>query len=212
MGARIGTNVYLGNDGGQAYDLLSIGDDSCLGADTHFTGATIEEGWLILGPITIGKRCFVGTRTILGPGSQMEDDTQLDDLSLLATNTTIPATQRWAGSPAGRSDVAPASPQTDSIRRPSFSRRALYGLFYLLGILVFPLLPMAAFFPGMAAMAYLNSIDEYYNYLVLSPFVATSFVILISLEIVVVKWLLLGRVAAWSVSPPSWVLLPQMVR
>ena len=194
MGARIGTNVYLGNDGGQAYDLLSIGDDSCLGADAHFTGATIEEGWLILGPITIGKRCFIGTRTVLGPGSQMEDDTQLDDLSLLATNTTIPATQRWAGSPASRSDVAPASPQTDSTRRPSFSRRTLYGLFYLLVILVFPLLPMAAFFPGMAAMAYLNSIDEYYNYLVLSPFVATSFVILISLEIVVVKWLLLGRV------------------
>ena len=37
MGARIGANVYLGNDGCQAYDLLSIGDDSCLGADSHFT-------------------------------------------------------------------------------------------------------------------------------------------------------------------------------
>ena len=87
MGSRIGNNVYLGNDGGQAYDLLTIGDDSCLGADSHFTGATVEDGWLILGPIEIGQRCFVGTRTVLMPGSRMEDDAELDDLSLLTSKT-----------------------------------------------------------------------------------------------------------------------------
>lgn len=194
MGARIGANVYLGNDGGRAYDLLSIGDDSCLGADTHFTGATIEDGWLILGPITIGERCFVGTRTVLACGSLMEDDSQLDDLSLLPGHAIIPAGECWAGSPACHAASSPGAPDCRPNQRPSLVRRTLYGLFYFLGILVFPVLPMAAFFPGMAAMAYLNSIDEYYNYLVLSPFVATSFVVLIGLEIVAVKWLLLGRV------------------
>ena len=62
------------------------------------------------------------------------------------------------------------------------------------GILVFPLLPMAAFFPGMVVMMHLNYHDDWYYYLILAPFVALSFVVLISLEIAAVKWLLLGRI------------------
>ncbi len=194
MGSRIGSNVHLGNDGGQAYDLLTIGDDSCLGADSHFTCATVQDGWLILGPIEIGNRCFVGTRTVLRPGSRMGDDSELDDLSLLPSDTTIPALERWNGSPARPAVGDANAPRTRLAKRPSFQTRFVYGWLFVLGTLVFPLLPMAAFFPGMVAMAHLNSIDEYYFYLVLSPLVATSFVVLISLEIAAVKWLVLGRV------------------
>ena len=194
MGARIGSNVYLGNDGCQAYDLLEIGDDSCLGADSHFTGATVEDGWLILGRVEIGQRCFIGTRTVLCPGSRMEDDAELDDLSLLTTDTYIPAGECWKGSPSHRVQTVKTSESSRSVVRPSSGRRFGYGLLYVLGILIFPLLPMAAFFPGMVVMAHLNYIDDYYFYLVLSPLVATSFVVLISLEIAAVKWLLLGRV------------------
>ena len=198
MGAQIGDNVYLGNDGCQAYDLLSVGDDSCLGADSHFTGATVEDGWLILGRIDIGKRCFVGTRTVLCPESRLEDDAELDDLSLLTSKTSIPKGECWKGSPARRFEGNKTSDPKHSTVRPSFGRRFGYGLLYIVGILIFPLLPMAAFFPGMAAMAYLNNIDVHYSYLVLSPLVALSFVVLISLEIAAVKWLLLGRVQPGS--------------
>lgn len=194
MGSRIGSNVYLGNDGGQAYDLLTIGDDSCLGADSHFTGATVEDGWLILGPIVIGQRCFVGTRTVLMPGSAMEDGAELDDLSLLISKTTIPVGQLWKGSPARPDESALRRSNTESPKRPSNSRRFAYGWLYVLGILIFPLLPMAAFFPGMLVMVHLSSVGENYIYLILSPLIAASFVVLISLEIAGVKWLLLGRV------------------
>ena len=194
MGARIGANVYLGNDGCQAYDLLTIGDDSCLGADSHFTGATVEDGWLILGRIEIGRGCYLGTRTVLAPGSRMEDDAELDDLSLLSSETSIPAGECWQGSPARRVAQSPLSESCREAVRPSWGRRFSYGLLYIVGILIFPLLPMAAFFPGMAAMAHLNSMDESFIYLALSPLVALSFVVLISLEIAAVKWLLLGRV------------------
>lgn len=194
MGARIGANVYLGNDGAQAFDLLTIGDDSSLGGDSHFTGATVEEGWLILGPVTIGNRCNVGTRTVLRPDSRMCDDAELGDLSLLRSGMTIPATEFWTGSPARHSNPATCAPTNASILRPSLLRRFSYGLLFVVGVMVFPLLPMMAFFPGMVFMAHMNYIDEHYSYLVLSPIVATSFVVLISLEIAAVKWLLLGRV------------------
>ena len=198
MGARIGANVYLGNDGGQAYDLLSIGDDSCLGADSHFTCATVEDGWLILGRVEIGERCFVGTRTVLAPGSRMESDAELDDLSLLTTDSCIPAGECWKGSPSRRVEPATKTKTRRETVRPSFLRRFCYGWIYIVGILIFPLLPMAAFFPGMALMAQQNSRDDSYYYLLLSPLVAMSFVILISLEIAAVKWLLLGRVRPGS--------------
>src|SRR5690349_7522909 len=106
MGARIGENVYLGNDGGAIFDLLSIGDDSCLGADSHFTGATISDGWLIIGPVQIGKRCYVGTRALLGPNTRMGDDTTLEDLSLLPRGSTIPDGECWHGSPARQLEAA----------------------------------------------------------------------------------------------------------
>ncbi|WP_010588414.1 Pls/PosA family non-ribosomal peptide synthetase [Schlesneria paludicola] len=194
MGAHIGANVYLGNDGCQAFDLLSIGEDSCLGADSHFTCATVEDGWLVLGSIEVGQRCYVGTRSVLRPGSRMSDDSELSDLSKLPAGQQILTGETWAGSPASRVDAAVDGPNSVAIDRPSLIRRFGYGVLYVAGVMFFPLIPMAAFFPGMIAMAHLNYIDEHYSYLVLSPFVATSFVVLISLEIVVVKWLLLGRV------------------
>lgn len=193
MGARIGANVYLGNDGGATFDLLSIGADSCLGADSHFTGVTVLDGWLVIGPVEIGERCFIGTRTVLGPSTRMGNDASLDDLSLLQRGSTIPSGERWHGSPARRVD-ADSNANARSGIRPSVARRFVYGLLYAIGVFIFPLLPMTAFFPGMVAMAHLNYHDEYYGYLIYSPLVALSFVVLISLEIVVIKWLLLGRV------------------
>ena len=198
MGSRIGCNVFIGSDGGQAYDLLTIGDDTCLGADSHFTCATVEDGYLVLGPIEIGKRCFIGTRSVLCPNSKMSNDAELEDLSLLTSDITIPAAESWTGSPAKRILKPHLNAPSQSAPRPSFERRFVYGLLYVVGILIFPLLPMAAFFPGMVVMAHLNYIDEHYSYLFLSPFVATSFVVLISLEIAAVKWLVLGRVRPGS--------------
>jgi non-ribosomal peptide synthetase-like protein len=197
MGAKIGENVYLGNDGGAIFDLLSIGDDSCLGADSHFTGSTVADGWLIIGPIEIGKRCFIGTRALLGPETKMGDDSSLEDLSFLPRGNSIPATERWRGSPAHHDEI-PGESNIPSLERPNKIRRFGYGLLFAVGVVIFPLLPMAAFFPGMVAMAHLNYQDEYYGYLIYSPLVALSFVILISLEIVAIKWLLLGRVRPGS--------------
>ena len=194
MGARIGQNVHLGNDGGAVFDLLWIGDDSCLGADSHFTGFTVADGWLVIGPIEIGKSCFIGARTLLGPSTRMGDDSSLDDLSLLRHGASIPPGEHWLGAPAVRQDQQSTINLQERLPRPALARRFIYGLLHAVGVLIFPLLPMAAFFPGMVVMAHLNYHDEYYSYLIYSPAIAFSFVALISLEIVIIKWLLLGRV------------------
>jgi hypothetical protein len=73
-----------------------------------------------------------------------------------------------------------------------------------LGTLIFPVLVVAALFPGIALMNHLNYLDPYYWYLLLSPLVAVSFVTLLCLEVVALKWLLLGRIQAGRHRLASW--------
>jgi carbonic anhydrase/acetyltransferase-like protein (isoleucine patch superfamily) len=83
-------------------------------------------------------------------------------------------------------------------------RRLYFGILHGLGVLIFPVLVVAALFPGIAVMNRLNYLDPYYWYLLLSPLVAVSFVSLLCLEIVVLKWTLLGRIRPGQHRLDSW--------
>jgi non-ribosomal peptide synthetase-like protein len=199
MGARIGRNVHLASDTFAIYDLLSIGDDSSVNVDSNLLGYTVEDGLLKIGRISIGRRCFVGTRAALRENTCMKDDSALEDLSLLPRGITIPRGQTWRGSPAELSAevqvcsrVQPGSPvQSDN---PSALRRFVFGVLHGVGLLIFPVLVVAALFPGIIVMNQLNYLDPYYWYLFLSPLVGVSFIVLLCLEIAAIKWLLLGRI------------------
>ena len=191
MGAKIGRNVFLGVEDFAIYDLLTIGDDTSIGADSGARGCTVENGMLIIGPVTIGKRCFIGTRTVVCQNTVMEDDASLEDLSMLPRGSKIPRGETWLGSPAKPSG-RPAN--IFPVARPAALRRFTFGILHTAGVLLFPLLVVTAILPGIIAMNALNYRDDYYWYLFLSPFVAFSFVLLLALEIAAIKWLLLGRV------------------
>jgi non-ribosomal peptide synthetase-like protein len=207
MGAKIGPNVHLANDAFAIYDLLTIGEGSSINADSNLLGYTVEDGLLKIGRITIGKRCFVGARACLREDSIMEDDSALENLSLLQRGKVIPRGETWAGSPARSADLQPAlsgrTPEESSgdaeQPKPTESRRSgwqpfAFGVLQGIGLLIFPVLVVAALFPGIVWMNRLNYLDPYYWYLLLAPLVGVSFVTLLALEIAVVKWLLLGRV------------------
>ncbi|HEV3339815.1 MAG TPA: Pls/PosA family non-ribosomal peptide synthetase, partial [Pirellulales bacterium] len=193
MGAKIGANVHLATDNGQAYDLLEIGDDSSIGEESSLAGCTVEHGVLRIGPIKIGRRVFVGARSVVREHAVIDDGAKLEDLSLLPRGDVIPQGEHWQGSPARRVGQAV---HEDALVRPSLARRFGFGLLHALGVMLVPLFVMAAIFPGMIVMNRLNYWDDYYWYLVVSPAVALSFVVFLCLEIAAFKWLLLGRVKA----------------
>src|SRR5207249_12162945 len=85
------------------------------------------------------------------------------------------------------------SPNPDSLITHHASR-ITFTLLHALGLLVFPVLVVAALFPGIVVMNELNYLDPYYWYLLLAPLVGLSFVVLLCLEIAAMKWLLLGKV------------------
>jgi non-ribosomal peptide synthetase-like protein len=222
MGAKIGANVHLDSDSFAIYDLLTIGEDSSINADSNLLGYTVENGQLKIGRITIGKRCFVGARSAVRENTVMEDDSALEDLSLLPRGTVIPRGETWLGSPArqvvGQASRLPSgrlapepihageTPATtagetptplsgaSNPTRPSARRRFLFGVLHGIGLLIFPVLVVSALFPGIVVMNELNYLDPYYWYLLLAPLVGLSFIVLLALEIALVKWALLGRV------------------
>ena len=226
MGAKIGANVHLATGSFSSFDLLLIGEDTTVNADSNLLGYTVEDGQLKIGRITIGKGCFVGTRCAVREDTVMEDGSALEDLSLLPRGSVIPQGETWQGSPARSVDTGgqedggsriedgelrpwpqlhpPSSilyprahlraPLHSPPPRPSLARRFTFGLLHGIGLLIFPVVVVAALFPGIVVMNKLNYLDPYYWYLLLAPLVGLSFITLLALEIAGLKWLLLGKV------------------
>jgi non-ribosomal peptide synthetase-like protein len=225
MGARIGRNVFIHSDNFAIHDLLSIGEDSSINADATLLGYSVNDGFLNIGAITIGDRCFVGARAVVGENAAMADDSALEDLSLLPAGQRIGREETWIGSPAQRRTTdkrrapEPESPDVDALGRPldadfearlpvstataPFSRFG-FAILHGIGLLIFPVLVVSALFPGIALMNRLNYLDPYYWYLFLSPLVAVSFVGLLCLEIAALKWLLLGKIRPGVHRLDSW--------
>lgn len=211
MGAKIGRNVHLASETFAIYDLVAIGENSSINADSNLLGYTVEEGSLKIGHITIGKRCFVGTRAALRENTVMEDDSALEDLSLLSKGARIPRGETWNGSPAQCNERTPKQYENVVISKPGSSdlspRRIAFGILHALGVLIFPVLVVAALFPGIVTMNELNYLDPYYWYLLLAPAVGISFIVFLGLEIAAIKWLLIGKVKAGTYAVESWYYL-----
>ncbi|GLH73031.1 peptide synthetase [Geothrix limicola] len=197
MGARMGRNVHLGTTSLAAFDLVEIGDDASIGQDARLSGYTLEDGFLQIGPIHIGRRCYVGNRSILCPGTVLEDGAMLEDLSLLPAGARIASGQHWTGSPAQPLPPTDSDQQRLSVDlpRPAPLRRMGYAAAQALGAFLIPVAFLAAIFPGLILIneLYANT-SGYFAYLVVAPAVGLSFVVLLALEIAAAKWLLLGRV------------------
>jgi len=99
----------------------------------------VEDGDLVIAPITVGKGCLVGIRSVLCPGAVMEDGARLEDLSLLPSGARIPAGETWSGSPAQRR-FSSKNPEPSVAR--SRIRQTAVTLLYIALILAFPLIEL----------------------------------------------------------------------
>jgi non-ribosomal peptide synthetase-like protein len=207
MGAKVGRKAFVQSDNFAIYDLLSIGEGSSINADAKLLGYSVSGGLLRIGPISIGKRCFVGARTIIAESASMADGSSLEDMSLLVSGMAIGPGETWIGSPAqprkGTEQFGSEKSPVDLSGQSPPGQFAL-GVLHFIGLLTFPALVVAALFPGIMVMNRLNYLDPYYWYLFLSPLVGLSFVSFLCLEIAALKWLLLGRIQAGNYQIASW--------
>ncbi|HEY5225284.1 MAG TPA: amino acid adenylation domain-containing protein, partial [Methylovirgula sp.] len=144
MGAKIGKGCTIGTPLCSAFDLVSIGDDSSIGPDAQLLGYRVENGWLILGTVDIGRECFIGMQTALGLNVAMQDRSRLEDMSLLPDGTVVAAGAQQAGSPPVEARVeCPEPADTASRHRRGFLFGLLHlALIYVMGyVLILSILP-----------------------------------------------------------------------
>ena len=191
LGAKIGTNVHLSSVNINVPDLVSIGADSSLGYETKLLNATVEQGWLKIGSIKIGNSCFVGTSAVLSENTIVEENASLEDLSMLPSGQRIPVGEVWTGSPAVKVGIN----LSKTIARPPRLRRIYFGTLQTILLLTLPILELMPILPGVERM---YSISDQQHWILFSPLIALSFVILMALQIAALKWLIVGRVKPGS--------------
>lgn len=189
MGARIGSGCVLNTTHLYSFDLVRIGNDTSIGAETQLLGWRVEEGRLKIGSVTIGDRCFVGMHSALGLASRMEDDARLDDLSLLEDGGTIPRGVGMRGSPGAIAEVdVPLPPNgIQEQREPLFAFAAA-----LCGVLLFL---YATTLPSVALLKLIAEQYHWFGALAAAPLAALVWVLTSCLAIAAAKWLLVGRIA-----------------
>lgn len=144
MGARVGRQCTLNTALCTCWDLIRIGDDTSIGADTQLLGYRVENGLLLLGRVDIGSRCFIGIHSALGLDVRMEDDTRLDDQSLLADRQVIRAGTACLGSPAHPGPVEVPEPPAG---RPVRRHPVLLGTAQLASMLALSVITLPTLFP-----------------------------------------------------------------
>src|SRR5206468_12680878 len=100
------------------------------GVEGEGGGAAEMEG----GRGTIGRDAYVGEMAVLEIGTAMGDQSQLGHDSALLRGQSIPAGERWHGSPARRTEtnylrVAPA--RCGALRRAAAAAITLLGIVFL---------------------------------------------------------------------------------
>jgi len=151
MGAKIGDNCTISTPICAAFDLVSVGRDTSIGADTQMLGYRVENGWLVFDTVTIGEDCFVGNHCCIGLGATMQDRARLGDMSLLPDHGVIESDQDMCGSPA-----VPAEIDLPEIHgaRAGLGRRILFGLIHLSLIYVMGYILIASAVPALAMVGY----------------------------------------------------------
>lgn len=149
MGAKVGRNVSLSTSLCAIFDLVSIGDDVSIGAETHVLGYRVEDGVLKLGRIDIAHDSFVGMHCSLGLDTTMAAGARLDDMSRLDDGETIAAGEAYRGAPAAPAIVSvPAQPEKRK------SRPVMMGLAHLVLIYAMGYFLILTGTPAIALAAY----------------------------------------------------------
>ncbi|MET7714443.1 Pls/PosA family non-ribosomal peptide synthetase [Streptomyces sp. NPDC005407] len=134
LGARIGKGVtILSRTAPVCTDLLSIGDGTVVRKDVLLSCYRAHDGWIEMGPVTLGANVTVSEQAVVDIGTSMGDDTQLGHASSLHSGQMVPAGEAWHGTPA--------QPTTTDFRAVAPAgcgplRKAFYSLSQLLAMLL----------------------------------------------------------------------------
>jgi non-ribosomal peptide synthetase-like protein len=103
------------------WDLLHIGDDVTVGCDAFIRLVDLDDGEVVVGPVTLADGATLDVRAGVARDVVLEPRAYLTALSSLPPGGRIPAGERWDGipaAPAGRAPVPPMLPPDARVLAP----------------------------------------------------------------------------------------------
>lgn len=204
LGAKIGRHAFIGQVSIDTTDLVSIGTDTVVSDYAMLANSSVERGLLRIGPIVIGDSVSIGTMAVIGRNCVIGDAAALDDLSSLSTGQSIPAGERWSGSPAKCISTGREAGHDDQV---SPLRRIVVGVGLAITAIFLPIVAILPIAPGLVAMIEIDWRSDSFLYLLISPFLALTYVLLMCALTVAAKRLILGSVRPGRYSIHSWFYL-----
>ncbi len=197
MGAKIGKDCVIRTHLLHVFDMIEIGDDTCIGDSTHIFGYQVSDGTLHLQKVVIGNGCFIGSNSVVMPGSRMEDESWLGDQSLLPEGVTIGHGEVWLGSPASAQEEI--NPEIlEFLRTPRRKAGRLVAMAMVAGFVVAVIgsvmIPLLAVFPGVLLIGVVYKCLGGCWYLLVTPVAGLSFVLSLCALVILAKWLVLPEI------------------
>lgn len=140
LGAKIGPRaVILSRRVPICTDLLTIGAGTVIRREVIASCYRAQAGRIEIGPVTIGRDAYVGDMSVFDIDTSVGDGAQLGHASALLSGQSVPAGERWGGSPALRTDtsylrVPPA--RCGTARRAASAALTLVAILFLWAPLV----------------------------------------------------------------------------
>jgi non-ribosomal peptide synthetase-like protein len=149
LGARVGLDSHVATSSVSLPTMIAIGSDASIGYGVEVHPWVVEDGWIEVAPVQVGRDAFVGASAVLSPGATVGPGAAVANHSTVERHQQVGPGQRWAGSPSAQVE------RLDDVERllaappgPRWTRRQLAGA--SAGFLLLELLPLAMFVPGIA--------------------------------------------------------------
>ncbi len=200
LGVKVAKDAQLSALTIGAEDLVTIGSDVSISSQVVLNNAFVEDGMLKLRRIHLGDHAYIGSSAVIAGGTVIEGWGELQDLSYLQEGKTIKAGEVWQGSPA----VLKEKRAPEDLPQPlhvSNGKRNAYSLLFTLMLLIFPFVVLLPLLPIVMIIYNLdNSTPDYdFSYLIVTPSLALSYIILFTLVTVV-----LTRLLQWGIKPGKY--------
>lgn len=200
LGVKIAADAQLGAVTIGAEDLVTIGSDVSISSQAVINNAFVEDGLLKLRTVHLGDHAYIGSSAIIGGDTVMEPWSELQDLSFLAANTTVKTGEVWQGSPA-ELKVTKSISELPQPLPVSKATRMKYSVIFSLFLLVFPFTVLLPLLPTIITLNQMDNAAPDYNfsYMVITPALALSYIILFTAQTVV-----LTRLLQWGIKPGTY--------
>jgi non-ribosomal peptide synthetase-like protein len=105
LGARVGRDTHIGTPNISLPSMIRIAGSASIGYGASLRPWVVEDGWVVVAPITIGEGAHVGANAVLEPGTTLGAHAVLAAQSAAGRDQHIPSAEHWAGSPSARTST-----------------------------------------------------------------------------------------------------------